>query len=203
MLAWAPVSRMCMPVPRSSRALAARSWPGVLLLLAFAGCNALVGNEKRQGAKPGSESDEGSATGPVAGSSGKGGGSANSGPGRGQAGRPGETAGGSGADPAAGATPSVAGSDSSRASGTGGSGSVPVNPPAPVVCDPACSGKTPICQDGICVALQVTGGVVGSGGELQSSSGAVRLVEHGFEYGPRVCGTANGKPVCVTGSIGP
>ncbi|MBN1609018.1 MAG: hypothetical protein JW940_20490 [Polyangiaceae bacterium] len=64
-----------------------------------------------------------------------------------------------------------------------------------------CSGTTPVCSNGICGVARLRGGLVTVGGAI--STGTIRLVDHGFEYLARSCGTVKEETVCVAGAIRP
>jgi hypothetical protein len=91
------------------------------------------------------------------------------------------------------------------------SGSAKCDGDAPVVCtagqwqiQPACSGDKPVCTNGVCAGARGSGslGTVRDG-VLAPATGAVRLVDHGFEIMPRTCATAGAGSVCVRGRITP
>jgi len=52
-------------------------------------------------------------------------------------------------------------------------------------------------------ATGLVGGLVTVGDPVLKSSSGVRLVEHGLEFTPTVCGQIGGKTVCVSGGIRP
>jgi hypothetical protein len=63
-----------------------------------------------------------------------------------------------------------------------------------------CAGATPICSNGLCVGLRLTGGISTT---LGAPGAAMRLVNHGFEYTGRSCGNVLGKMLCLSGGIVP
>jgi hypothetical protein len=65
----------------------------------------------------------------------------------------------------------------------------------------ACAAPTPACNGGVCGELRLSGGLVSVGGNLVTAN--YRLVEHGFEALPTVCGDVNRERVCVTGGLRP
>ena len=78
----------------------------------------------------------------------------------------------------------------------------------PEVCDDGtwvpqepCGGNTPVCGNGTCSAVRFSGGLVSVG--ATSATGSIRLVDHGFEGFPTLCGTVSGAAVCLTGGIRP
>jgi hypothetical protein len=67
---------------------------------------------------------------------------------------------------------------------------------------PACVAPTPACSNGLCAAATLSGALMSvSDGVLTDNK--VRLVEHGLEFAPAVCGTVAGQKICVSGGIRP
>ena len=64
-----------------------------------------------------------------------------------------------------------------------------------------CGGTTPVCSNGVCGVARLSGRIVTVAGA--ATTGGIRLVDHGFEYLARSCGTVKDEQVCVTGGIRP
>jgi hypothetical protein len=65
-----------------------------------------------------------------------------------------------------------------------------------------CSGQMPACSGGMCAAAKLLGGLVTVGTPVLSNT-SVRLVDHGLEYTPTICGTLNSQMLCLSGGIRP
>jgi hypothetical protein len=65
-----------------------------------------------------------------------------------------------------------------------------------------CGGQTPACSGGVCAAAKLLGGIVTVGAPVLSNT-SVRLVDHGLEYTPTICGTLNSQMLCLSGGIRP
>ena len=66
------------------------------------------------------------------------------------------------------------------------------------VAKPACGGDNPVCSNGVCAKARAFGRISSvRDGVLAPAAGGIRLVDHGFEYTPRSCGTLSG---CENGS---
>jgi hypothetical protein len=64
-----------------------------------------------------------------------------------------------------------------------------------------CGEPNPVCNAGACASLRLSGGLVSMNGAPISAD--IRLVDHGFESLPTVCGMVNGSRVCVMGELRP
>jgi hypothetical protein len=65
-----------------------------------------------------------------------------------------------------------------------------------------CGGQMPACSGGVCAAAKLLGGIVTVGTPVLSGT-SVRLVDHGLEYTPTICGTVNSQMLCLSGGIRP
>jgi hypothetical protein len=66
----------------------------------------------------------------------------------------------------------------------------------------ACGGVTPICSNGLCAGLRLTGGLVAVDPVPVGSTGAIRLVGQSFSM-TRSCGLDQKTTACAIGGLDP